>query len=236
MQADNTDAGPWNKNVEFRIKELESHIDRTYWELLVPLFKKKVADITKRESIIDVGCGLGFLTGELAAYSEKITGIDISDISISYAREKFKNTTNFINASIIEYQHNHQDVFFDICIANMVFHNIEKIGANISVINRFLKPEGVLLFSIPHPSFWYKSRSYFDKESYFYEQEKLYNVPFQIRGRNRHPSKIAYWHRSLEFYSRMLEDNGFITIEQLEPRIDNTETSDILFWKCQKIR
>jgi 2-polyprenyl-3-methyl-5-hydroxy-6-metoxy-1,4-benzoquinol methylase len=223
----------WDKNVDYRIQELEGHFDKTYWELLVPLYEDKISKENSNYYILDVGCGLGYLTNELSNINKNIIGIDASVKSVHHATQRFPNT-KFYHSTIKDYQHNNQKKF-DICISNMVFHNIEKLDENIESINKLLVMKGKLIFSIPNPAIWYVSRRHFNDKDYKYGQIKPYAVPFQINGGEIHPSLIVYWHRPLEYYSKILKENGFITIEQIEPSFSGNHKKDILFWICEKI-
>jgi 2-polyprenyl-3-methyl-5-hydroxy-6-metoxy-1,4-benzoquinol methylase len=230
------DQNQWEMNFPYRKKELESRGDKTYWEVLVPAFRDKVLEITPHETVLDAGCGLGYLTSEIAPDVKEITGIDVSGKLIEYAKTRFKDSrAGFVNASIIDFQKAHPDRLYDICIANMVFHNIHHLDENIRALYHLLKRRGFLLFAIPHPKTWYQTRPYFNKDSFIYEQEKRYQVPFKIRNFEQHPCPITYWHRSLEHYSDILQKNNFVITSMKEPVLPGKpETKDILFSVCEK--
>jgi 2-polyprenyl-3-methyl-5-hydroxy-6-metoxy-1,4-benzoquinol methylase len=226
----------WEINFSFRKEELESRGDKTYWEVLVPVFKNAVRGVIPHGTVLDVGCGLGYLTNEIAPDVEKITGIDPAGKVIEFAKDKFRNrNTEFVDASILDFEKENQDCRYDICIANMVFHNIGDLDINIRAIHHLLNRQGYLLFSIPHPAFWYSTRSYFDGKSFFYEKEKSYQLPFKIRNFKQHPSLITYWHRSLEHYVEILKKSNFIITSIKEPALPGGHSvKDILFFVCRK--
>jgi len=228
----------WDENVPYRIKELESRGDKTYWELLVPLFLNDVKKFASMGKVIDVGCGLGFLTGMIASCVERITGIDTSAKSIEYAKvHSAHSNAEYINTSIIDFQHQNQGGNFDICVANMVFHNISNIEENINAIARLLTQNGHLLFSIPNPHTWYKSRKYKKSPAYNYHLEGEFEVPFQIKDHEKHPRSIVYCHRPMGCYHQLLTKNNFETIIFMEPLLNsaphNNEESDILYCACK---
>ena len=219
---------PWDKNVSYRINELEFRIDKTYWELLVPLFIKEINNITPNKRIIDVGCGLGFLTHEIASRVDKITGIDTSFRSIEYAKSRFdeKCGIEFKNISIIDFQRKYHDIRYDICIANMVFHNISNLDQNLNAISKLLINNGYLIFSVPHPAFWYASRKFKEKDKAFnYSIEKEYFVPFKIKNRKKHPYLIKYFHRSEQQYYELLKKNNFKSEDLKEPFLHSNSQS-----------
>lgn len=233
---------PWDENAPFRKSELETHGDKTYWEVLVPLFVNEVKKLAKNKDIIDVGCGLGFLTKEISPHVRKIIGIDTSLESIKYAKNHFTDKNiKFINTSIVDFQKKNQGSHYDICIANMVFHNIPALDECLCTIRKLLKKNGILIFSIPHPAFWYDTRKFPKTEPYVYHKEKEYTVPFKIRNFPQHPCLIAYWHRPLELYTELLKKNKFIILDEREPYYDSCPQNgdnvikDILFRICKAI-
>jgi len=238
---------PWDENAPYRQNELENHGDKTYWEVLVPLFTDEIKKLAANKEVIDVGCGLGFLTNEIAPHVREITGIDTSPKSIKYAQDHFTGKNiKFINTSIIDFQrkrqNNHNDkCHYDICIANMVFHNIPDLDECLFTIHKLLKKDGLLIYATPHPAFWYATRNFFKPESYIYHKEKEYEVPFQIKNFPPHPYPIAYWHRSLERYTELLKKNKFIILDEREPchasylQKEDHVFKDILFRNCKAI-
>jgi len=233
---------PWDANAPYRQTELETRGDKTYWEVLVPLFVDEVKKLTVNKEIIDVGCGLGFLTKEIASHVREIIGIDTSSRSIKYAQKNCAGkNVKFINTSIVDFQKKNPNSHYGICIANMVFHNIPDLDECFGAIHKLLEKDGFLVYAIPHPAFWYDTRKFPKPEPYVYHKEKKYTVPFQIRNFPPHPSPIVYWHRSLERYTELLRKNKFIILEEREPCLasylqngDNV-TKDIFFRICKAI-
>ena len=237
-----TKIDPWDKNASYRKKELKTHGDKTYWEVLVPLFVDEVKRLAVNKEVIDVGCGLGFLTREISPHVRKITGIDTSSKSIKYAQKKCTGKNiEFINTSIVDFQKKNPDSHYGVCIANMVFHNIPDLDECFDAIYKLLEKDGFLIYTIPHPAFWYDTRKFPKSKPYIYYKEDEYKVPFQIRNFPPHPYLISYWHRSLEQYTKLLKKNKFIILDELELchdsylQNDGKVTKDILFRICKAI-
>jgi len=100
---------------------------------LVDLLKPKMG-----ERILDLGCGTGVLTSEIASRGAEVYGIDRSIEMIEQAKSKFP-TLRFEVADARELKFNEE---FDAVFSNAVLHWIpepEKVAAGIA---RALKPGG----------------------------------------------------------------------------------------------
>ena len=104
----------------------------------------------KNSDVLDYGCGVGPIIEKVLKFNpKKITGIDISDISISKAKEKFKNSKTKINLFVdncesTKFNNNEFDLVYGLGILHHL--NISKC---IEEILRILKPNGSLLFIEP---------------------------------------------------------------------------------------
>lgn len=221
----------WDSNVKARAFELENKLDRTYFETILPLIDKLVNKHSKGYEIIDVGCGLGYLTDKFSNRDYNITGIDISQESIIYAKNNFP-AINFINSSIAQFSLYNSNKY-DLCIANMVFHNCTPLQTNIQEVNNLLKYKGALIVTIPHPAFWFKKHGgkYMNNKN----QEVVYKIKFKINGCTEHPSPITFIQRSLSVYLNTFIGNGFKLIESIEPSHFNDNSPNILILVFEKV-
>ena len=228
----------WNDNARARAEELANRTDQTYWGLLVPMFEYLVGEITTKERILDVGCGLGFLTNRMTPFAKFVAGVDISKNSLDYARKNFPQVNEWAHSSIVKYQAGHEKSF-DVCIANMVFHYFDNLDENLKAIGKLLKDGGFLIFAVPHPYFWYANKRFDGKEQFNflpdYYVEKSFHVPFRINNGHALPHKIVYRHRTLETYIRALYENDFAPLKMREVSLRRDGDPDILFYQCHKI-
>src|SRR5688500_18119524 len=65
---------------------------------VVPAILRQLGNVPAGAEVLDLGCGSGYLCGELLAKGFRLTGVDASDSGISVARELFPQGT-FIVAS-----------------------------------------------------------------------------------------------------------------------------------------
>jgi 2-polyprenyl-3-methyl-5-hydroxy-6-metoxy-1,4-benzoquinol methylase len=223
-------ASEWDSNVADRAGELESGIDMTFADVIRPLFSNLIDQYGHGQKVIDLGCGLGYLSQSISEHGYLVVGIDISRASIDYASQRFPRA-NFLNISITDHAIQHAGEY-DIGIASMVFHNMPDLEANIGAAFRLLKKGGVLLISMPHPVFWFQTRQFASEYNYIYLKESTFKIPFRIRNGKMHRSLITYFHRPLSKYFLTLKEAGFSISALIEPENFNSNTVDLLFWVC----
>jgi len=82
-----------------------------------------INNVNKRDGVLDVGCGNGALTYDLAKKAKKVVGIDIEKKNIKFANKNYKRENlKFIIGDSIEYKFNRK---FDIVILSNVLEHIE---------------------------------------------------------------------------------------------------------------
>ncbi len=102
----------------------------------------------KNSEILDYGCGVGPVIEKVIKLNpKKITGIDISNVSIVKAREKFTSSKVELIVDNCENTSFSNDKF-DIVYGLGILHHL-KISECINEILRILKPNGTLLFIEP---------------------------------------------------------------------------------------
>ncbi|MEI8027440.1 MAG: bifunctional 2-polyprenyl-6-hydroxyphenol methylase/3-demethylubiquinol 3-O-methyltransferase UbiG [Pseudomonadota bacterium] len=110
------------------------------------LSKLKSLDFSPaKTAILDVGCGAGFLANPLASEGFQVTGIDMSDDSLSVAR-RFDSTksVNYLQADA--YSLPFADQTFDVVTAMDFLEHVEDPSSIIREFSRVLKPGGVFIF------------------------------------------------------------------------------------------
>ena len=165
-------------------------------------------------SILDVGCGTGYLTAQLAKCANKCVGIDISAKSISIARSRYAGSgAVFVHSSISNFRSNDK---FALCVANMVFSNDPNWNDSIHAICRLLDEKGQLFVMLPHPCFWSKHWD-LDTSTWFnYNEEVFIEHDFSI-SLAKSLGKATYIHRPLSQYINTICSAGFILEKTEEP-------------------
>ena len=118
------------------------------WHQLEPLFPS-LAEM----DVLDLGCGYGWHC-KYAAYhgAKSILGIDQSELMIAEARKR--NAAERITyrvCSLLDYEYPADE--YDLVISNLVLHYVEDLDCVYWRIHQTLRPGGVFLMNIEHPTF-----------------------------------------------------------------------------------
>ncbi|WP_022823118.1 class I SAM-dependent methyltransferase [Hymenobacter norwichensis] len=93
------------------------------------------------ESILDLGCGSGELTQEIASHGATVMGLDASAAMIAKAQQQFP-ALDFRIADATDFELPER---FDAVFSNAVLHWVPEASAVIQQIHRHLKPSGRLV-------------------------------------------------------------------------------------------
>ncbi len=156
------------------------------------------------ESILDIGCGDGKITAELAQLvpDGQVLGIDISPSMISFAKEQFPQTAypnlNFSTCNAEELSTPQQ---FDLIVAFSSLHHIRNGALALQKMTSHLKPGGsIFLLLIP-------------RESPF--NNVLHEVALDPRWKQYVPFSAANTILWADDYRKILEKEGLTTTQFL---------------------
>ena len=120
-------------------------------------FRYKILNFIKNNSsVLDVGCGTGGFTMELAKHSKHVVGIDISKKQIVHAKSRLKDSDlkniefRHTNAIKISEEFNTQ---FDFAVFTFMIHEIDHKDriALLTEISKVANTIIIMEFNIPHP-------------------------------------------------------------------------------------
>jgi 2-polyprenyl-3-methyl-5-hydroxy-6-metoxy-1,4-benzoquinol methylase len=121
---------------------------------LMPAFyqHQKVYSFCKKHvvnrTVLEVGCGGGYGTNELAKVAKKIIGIDNDELSIKYNTKRyFKKNLSFLHANIEAYSANHKS---DAIIALQLIEHLKNPELFLNKASSLLKKDGVCIISTPN--------------------------------------------------------------------------------------
>lgn len=100
------------------------------------------------QSVLELGCGTGYFTRELAATGAQVTAIDISVELLEVAQQKCPSGNVQFEVGNA-YAMTFRDATFDSVVGSSVLHHLE-IEAALKEIHRVLKPGGSIYFTEPN--------------------------------------------------------------------------------------
>lgn len=95
--------------------------------------------------VLDVGCGAGFLSNELAKQGLQVTGVDLSEESLKVAA-KYDHTKTVSYQAADAYHLPFADQSFDVLTAMDFLEHVENPDQIIKEFSRVLKPNGIFIF------------------------------------------------------------------------------------------
>ncbi len=107
--------------------------------------------------VLDLGCGAGYGTAELAGRARSAVGIDLAPEAIVHASSAYPLANiSFVSASVTAVPF--RDGAFDLVTAFEVIEHLENWRALLSEARRLLHPSGVFLVSTPNKEYYTESR------------------------------------------------------------------------------
>ena len=119
-------------------------------DVFLPLDKYcwEAAGLTSGMSVIDLGCGSGVVSCELAriAYPGKVTGIDLSESMLEQARwfQDCNQVNNITFQQGSAYELDFPDASFDFVNVRLLFQHLDEPSRVLAHLYRLLKPDGRL--------------------------------------------------------------------------------------------
>ena len=107
--------------------------------------------------VLDLGCGAGYGTAELAGRARSATGIDLAPEAVNHASAAYPlPNISFVPASVTAVPF--RDGTFDLITAFEVIEHLDNWRALLSEGRRLLHPHGVFLVSTPNKEYYTDSR------------------------------------------------------------------------------
>lgn len=134
-------------NIDGEIQRLGNQVN-LFWEKEIRLYKN--AGLVDGMSIVELGCGPGYVLDKLLGEFKKIkvTGIEISPLLVDYASKmlgsKWKKRATVKEGSILNI--NLADNSYDFAIVRLVLEHLSNPKQAINEVYRILKPGGIAVF------------------------------------------------------------------------------------------
>jgi len=172
------DANPFKYSIGTRVR------DRIFLRML---------ELAPQDSVIDIGCGLGYFTN-LIAQTASCIGVDIDQSCISHCQKHLKGTYLLSDVRSLPFS----DEVFDKAICTEVLEHFEDPGEVLRETRRILRPRGTLIASVPCSAGVFGSR--------------IKNIGHA----NVDENSLEYHHHkgfTLSQFRKLLSDNGFRTVD-----------------------
>jgi len=106
----------------------------------------EVGDISAQDTILELGCGPGDVSKQLAKFADRVVGIDFSEKMINIAKSRFADI-EFQTADAE--QQPFSDNSFDVVVSNYTAHHFAQPQRVFEEARRVLKPNGRLVVVMP---------------------------------------------------------------------------------------
>lgn len=127
------------------LKHLSLNED-VYWS--INNFLQKFS-ISKKNQILEIGCGFGYLTYAIAKAGYNITGLDISQEAVKNAAKRYGNY--YLCADLVDYVQEHKKQF-DVVVMTELIEHIPDIKHFISMVDELVKDNGLIVLTTPDKS------------------------------------------------------------------------------------
>lgn len=224
----------WDSNASFWVRIIREHRDKYRNELTDPAMLKAIGASTGM-TMLDAGCGEGYLSRILARRGATVTGVDSSGKLIEAARTQSHTDglpISFDVASVDELPY--ADNTFDLVVCNHLVNDLYDPSKAIGEFARILHDDGRVVILMLHPCFYNKhaERSQATNgliaSSYF--ETRSIDQAFEVDGLTSPVANTA-WFRPLEFYTEALCKSGFAITSLTEPHPSAEQVRADNWWR-----
>ena len=196
----------WDAIAELREEQITSGEDHSANFVLAPAI---LGALPRSKSLVDIGCGTGWLTALASRRAELVVGVDPSPNSIAIAEKLHAGASISYWAETVEqYARRRKRPEFDTAISNMAASSAPDLQRFFSASRRLLKNNGFFILTFPHPCFWPLYWGYASNPKFRYERSFAVEGEFKIRTQATQ-MVTTHFHHPLEQYISSLARAGF---------------------------
>jgi 2-polyprenyl-3-methyl-5-hydroxy-6-metoxy-1,4-benzoquinol methylase len=160
-------------------------------------------------TVLDAGCGEGYLSRILAQRGANVTGVDISPRLVEIAHAKDPDGAIIYQVADLSQPLPTYQAHFDLVASYFVLNDVYDYQGFLATLSASLKPEGRLVIFMNNP---YSLVVRGHITDYFAASGQV----FPYRGMTEEGVKVSFWHRTMEEYLSACFAAGF----QLERLVD----------------
>lgn len=194
----------WDSIAEIRDEQVRTGKDHSANFVLAPAI---LNSLPKVRSLIDIGCGTGWLTKRAAQSAEITVGIDPSHESIFIGRMRNEDERiSYFSESVEIFSKKRKK--FDLAISNMAASSSPDLRSFIFGTRTILKRNALFIFTIPHPCFWPLYWGYASDPRFKYQKSFAVEGEFKIQSETSN-ILTTHFHHPLEQYLSTLLASSF---------------------------
>jgi len=163
-----------------------------------------VKQFCKDKVILDAACGAGYGAHYLADAAKEVSGVDISEEAVAYAKEHYQEENIHFGVMNV-YNLEFPDKYFDIACSFETLEHLDKPEKFLWEIKRVLKKDGIFVFSAPNvkktnhnPENPYHKIEFCKKD--LEDTLKKYFVSIEIFGQRRRQSTLHYYLQKIDIF------------------------------------
>lgn len=192
--------------------------------LLSPTLQHLTGSLNGR-TICDLACGQGVLSRFMAERGADVTGIDLSERLLDFARrdeaaDPLGITYRRDDAQVLTTV---SDAAFDGVVCAMALMDIPDLSATLRTVHRVLVPGGWFVFVIMHPCFQSPPDTGYYAEGFWRSEN-----PNGVRG------KVGAYHRTLSTYVNALTEADLWLQTLMEPQLSQRPVPALLWARCER--
>jgi trans-aconitate 2-methyltransferase len=135
----------------FAGRQVKTSVNLRHYKIMEFLIS---AGLSRKDRVLEIGCGIGTLTGLLVRYLGKgeIVAVDISPESVEIARKRLSHASNvrFMVSDMTDF--NHTEVFDFIILPDVLEHiPVDQHSRLFRTLADHMHDNSVILIHIPHP-------------------------------------------------------------------------------------
>jgi ubiquinone/menaquinone biosynthesis C-methylase UbiE len=203
----------WDNAASWYDQNMGETGDRLNSTIIRPIVMDMVGDLSGK-TVLDAGCGSGYLTAELAASADKVTGTDFSAKFVSICKQKYKDRSNLdFDEHDITLPFQFNDALFDVIVCKMVLQYVQDIRTFATEAMRLLKNKGELVVIVDHPF----RAAYFNTQSAGGPVNDLFSNQPRIKTGLWGKTELTWYARTNSDYVQLFIDAGLRLAEMREP-------------------
>jgi 2-polyprenyl-3-methyl-5-hydroxy-6-metoxy-1,4-benzoquinol methylase len=235
---DNASKNSYTENANFWIKIIRERLDRYRTDLTDRAVLDAIGPVDGL-SILDAGCGEGYLSRRLAQDGARVVGIDACADLVQSAQDAAER-----NGLSIDYRTGTVDNLllasdhFDVVVSNHLLNDLPSITNAIREFARVTRTGGRLVILMLHPCFYGANAERIAVKTYpglEYFQVRTIEQTFKVAGIES-PAKVRMWFRPLEDYISQLVTSGFHITTLSEPHPSPDQLAKDPWWRDNFVR